>query len=443
MYITELHIQDLKCYAGEQRLSLARPDGSYAGWTVFAGRNGAGKTTLLKAIALACAGPLAGYALEGTFPRWVREGQTEARFATKLAHDFRDQFQKSGKTAQTPFWTGLRWSKTEGSTDKLDRWLELAVPNRRKTPDRGPWADAPQGWFITAYGPYRHLGPTTAEVERLSKKKVHARLVNLFNEAATLSEAVDWLRLVHLRALEGRDGAALLRDDVLTLLNDGLLPDGSRADRIDSDGLWVERDGVTLPLEHVSDGYRTTTALVIDLVRHLHETYGELSLTVAGGEVRCDLPGVVLIDEIDAHLHVAWQQRIGFWLKTRFPRIQFLVTTHSPFICQAASAGGIVRLPAPGETGGIRHVDEHLFTAITTGGADEAVISELFGLEHAHSDVAEEARSELATLERRILTGDASEAEEERYRALRGLLPDTMKEDADRRFRAWMNRMAE
>ena len=46
--------------------------------------------------------------------------------------------------------------------------------------------------------------------------------------------------------------------------------------------------------------------------------------------------GVILIDEIDAHLHPAWQKRIGFWLKAHFPNIQFIVTTHSPFICQAA-----------------------------------------------------------------------------------------------------------
>ena len=48
------------------------------------------------------------------------------------------------------------------------------------------------------------------------------------------------------------------------------------------------------------------------------------------------LPGVVTIDEIDAHLHPAWQQRIGDWFVARFPEMQFLVTTHSPIICRAA-----------------------------------------------------------------------------------------------------------
>jgi len=57
---------------------------------------------------------------------------------------------------------------------------------------------------------------------------------------------------------------------------------------------------------------------------------------------------VVLIDEIDAHLHPEWQREIGFWLRRHFPNIQFFVTTHSPIICQAADPNGLFVLPEPG-----------------------------------------------------------------------------------------------
>ena len=269
-----------------------------------------------------------------------------------------------------------------------------------------------------------------------------ARLINLFDESATLSETVEWLKIQHLRALEQKPGAAELRDAVLALLGDGLLPDGSTVDHVDSDGLWLTQDGVTLHLEHVSDGYRTTTALVVDLVRRLHSTYGELGLHTADGHQVCSLPGVVLIDEVDSHLHVSWQQRLGFWLTSRFPRIQFLVTTHSPFICQAASPRGIIRLPAPGEDRQMEHVDERLYNAIVNGGADDAVMSELFGLEHAHSKQAEELRERLAVLEVKVIDGTASPEELALYEDIKQQLPETMDELADRSVRALLARGA-
>src|SRR5436309_3243341 len=49
--------------------------------------------------------------------------------------------------------------------------------------------------------------------------------------------------------------------------------------------------------------------------------------------------GVVLIDELDTHLHPTWQREIGFWLREKFPNIQFIVGTHSPFLAQVTDEG--------------------------------------------------------------------------------------------------------
>ena len=99
MYVTDLEISDLRSFRGTQPISLDRGDGTYAGWTVFAGRNGAGKSTLLKAIALSIVGPLAARSLAGSFPAWVRKGAATARMETRLAFDAQlDGFQGSGNT---------------------------------------------------------------------------------------------------------------------------------------------------------------------------------------------------------------------------------------------------------------------------------------------------------------------------------------------------------
>jgi energy-coupling factor transporter ATP-binding protein EcfA2 len=435
MYVTDLEISDLRSFHGTQSISLDRGDGTYAGWTVFAGRNGAGKSTLLKAIALSIIGPLAARSLAGVFTDWVRHGAEHARVGTPLTFDeTRDHAPWSGVSA---VWTGLQWDREARGPDRINPWYKEGGGrgDMHDTAWSGPWESTPKGWFVAGYGPYRRLGPATQDVMRLSAHPVLSRLVNLFFEAATLSEAVEWLKHVHARALEDRVGARELRDDVLGFLAAGLLPDDSIVERVDSEGLWVNRDDLSVPLEQVSDGYRTVTALVVDLIRCLHDAYGSLELERdAEGTPRCMLPGVVLIDEIDAHMHIAWQQRIGFWLTKHFPRIQFLVTTHSPFICQAASPRGIIRLPAPGERDrSIAHVEGRLFSAIVNGGADDAVLTELFGLEHAHSIEAERLRREVADLEELVLTGGASDEQLRQYEELAARLPNDLGEFARRR----------
>ena len=435
MYITEIVVSDLRSFRGEHSVSLDRGDGTYAGWTVFAGRNGAGKSTLLKALALSVIGPLASRSLAGVFNDWVFRGAQNAVLRARLLRDPSYDQYKNGRPSNKPFWVGLHWRATAHGTDVLSRWEDKKI-EATKSGDNGPWADAPSGWFIAGYGPYRHLGAPPTEVVKLSADPVMARLINMFNESATLSDAVDWLKGVHLRALEGRVGAEGLRDEVIRVLNDGLLPDGSTVNGVDSEGLWIVRDGVRMPLEQVSDGYRTVTALVVDLLRRLYDAFGRLHLDPEGTGTVCRLPGVVLIDEVDAHMHVAWQQRIGPWLTQHFPAIQFLVTTHSPFICQAASPKGLIRLPAPGDGRTLEHVSDALFREVVNGTGDDAVLTELFGLEHAHSVRAEGLLREVAALEIKVLQESASDEELARYEALNQELPTDLGALADRRLRS-------
>jgi hypothetical protein len=465
MHIRNVQIGDIKCFAGHTGLDLPGP----GTWTVFAGRNGAGKTTLLRSIAATVAGPVVARSLMGDRVRWVRIGAPFGFCATLLGpQTTTDEFatgvpeQLSGRPMPVLMWE----PSTNQSTDQLvscfppnsglaavDKSL-LPVLDQRSplntevvtktiaSVNAGPWSLNPKGWFIAAYGAHRHLGPASKDIQdRSAGDPVYARLINLFSEAATLSEAVDWLKNVHLRALENKPGAAELKEGALRFLGQGLLPDGSAVVRIDSDGLWIRRDGEELPLEHVSDGYRTVTALVLDLLRQLHRCYGELALELdgvedAGGHWVCPKPGVVLIDEVDAHLHIEWQQRIGFWLRRHFPQIQFLVTTHSPFICQAASPGGLIRLPGPGEDRKMEVVSEALHRTITMGGADAAVLTELFGLDSPRSKPAEDARDALAAIELRMLRGQATEADRSRHAELKAMLPDDLDELSEQSLRA-------
>lgn len=84
-------------------------------------------------------------------------------------------------------------------------------------------------------------------------------------------------------------------------------------------------DSGVLPVSLLSDGVRAVVSLVADLAWRCVKLNGHL-----GPEAPVQTPGIVLIDEVDMHLHPAWQQRIIGSLRAAFPRIQFIVTSHSP-----------------------------------------------------------------------------------------------------------------
>ena len=88
--------------------------------------------------------------------------------------------------------------------------------------------------------------------------------------------------------------------------------------------LLIDRDATTLPVRLLSDGERGVLAVVLDLTRRLARANPEMTDPAAEAEA------VVLIDEIELHLHPAWQRRIVTNLTRTFPKCQFIATTHSP-----------------------------------------------------------------------------------------------------------------
>jgi len=97
--------------------------------------------------------------------------------------------------------------------------------------------------------------------------------------------------------------------------------------RVDGDErpkLLIDHGSSTLYVRQLSDGERGTLALVLDLTRRLAQANPEMSDPAAEAEA------IVLIDEIDLHLHPKWQRQTVQNLTTAFPRCQFIATTHSP-----------------------------------------------------------------------------------------------------------------
>ena len=144
------------------------------------------------------------------------------------------------------------------------------------------------------------------------------------NRELRLGELAMWMRVQEAfrsqRALAQRALGAF--EDAIV----GYLPgySGLRPDDGDRPRLLIDRGGRTISVRQMSDGERGILALVLDLTRRLVQANPEMKDPIAESEA------VVLIDELELHLHPKWQRQIVRKLQTTFPRCQFIATTHSP-----------------------------------------------------------------------------------------------------------------
>lgn len=99
----------------------------------------------------------------------------------------------------------------------------------------------------------------------------------------------------------------------------------------------VDRGWIKIPLEQLSDGYRCALSLIGDIAYRMATLNPQLA-----GNVLTETEGIILIDEIDLHLHPEWQQHILSDLTDTFPKIQFIVTTHAPAIINSIPNGSLL-----------------------------------------------------------------------------------------------------
>lgn len=413
MYLDHVTLKNLKGFK-DLSFSLARPDGSYAGWTVFTGDNGSGKSTLLKAIAIGLTGRDVARSLQPSFHRWISEDarDREASIELRLQPESGiDDFVGKGGTSYSPFQAVIHLKAVNS-----DAMLEEDASKKKATSaQRGPWSGQAKGWFSCGYGPFRRVFGASPEATRLMVGPTTERYVTMFQEAASLFEVDQWLRSLNHKKLEQKQPEAQLLDLILEILCDDLMPNQITIDRVDSDGLWLrDRNGLQLAWTEMSDGYRAALALLADILRHLVKAYGFEGLAErdAEGKLRIVRSGVVMIDEIDAHLHPEWQREIGFWLKAHFPNIQFLVTTHSPIICQAADPNGLFVLPEPGSSQEPRALSHDEYQRIIASRPDTILLTPAFGLQNTRSPRAVQARADYSRLNAKRNAGAALSVQE-------------------------------
>lgn len=425
MQLTRLTVENLRSI---EHFDLALSLDETRGWHVVLGANGAGKSSVVRALAIAMTGPNNAIGLNQVWREWQRQDASPASIKATVVPDDEDYFVGKGRTTQN-IDVALCLAAREGSVDHLD----LVSTSVNSAAERSIWARAEnRGWFSASFGPYRRFSGGDISYERLffSSPRLAGHL-SAFNEAVALTEGLRWLSSLRVSGIEGSNGQSELLDAILSFINDtDLLPGSARIEEVRSDRVLVrDANGALVATDVLSDGYRSILSMIFELIRQLDVAYETEILIAAlrdgGGTVA--LPGVVAIDEVDAHLHPDWQAQIGDWFTRVFPRMQFIVTTHSPIVCR--NARSIWWLPKPGaadqEAGRVTGVE---FDRLTKGSILDAYGTELFGRGVSRSLDSRTMLSRLAQLNRKALHGSLSDSEKLDMNELRAALPTSSAE---------------
>jgi energy-coupling factor transporter ATP-binding protein EcfA2 len=390
-YFASITVRDIRCFGPEQTLNLLDSAGNPARWTVLLGDNGVGKTTLLQALAIVA--PI-------KTPDFIKERKVNG-LRPEMAEAF--ETMRDGPAVQAYFAFGLFGGGLIRNQISVTKSFALsgnihykssidaigkgeAISSNIFSDGKNVTTGIPQfPIFCVGYGASRRIGAGSLDVAKDNP------FASLFDDDAPLRNAEEWLILADYAASKessqtkkARAATELerVKEALIALLPDvhdirvelNMRPGGVPRVEAKTDDGWIA-------LRDLSLGYRATMAWMIDLAARMFEAYPNSKNPLAE-------PAVVLVDEIDLHLHPKWQRDLLARLTERFPQTQFIATAHSPLVVQAAPDANIAVL---------RRKGDHVIIDQDAGSVrgwrvDQILTSDLFGLPSARDPAQDELR---------------------------------------------------
>lgn len=437
MYLRTLTLTNIKCF-DTVTLSLPERVPDRGNWHVILGTNATGKTTLLQAIAAALIGPHAAGRLIESPGGWVRAGETHGEIEATFDRDPEDGIEGHRTRPYTARLAVTGDAPVDLEDEHYAAPAVVALGKDRKPLTRSAWAVDKSGWLLAGYGAFRRFTGGAEAVQHAFGSNREVRVASLFREAFALERSLDWLQRLYARAADRHAPAAetqrheeLLRR--VRALVDHLLRDrGVRIADIDTENVhFATVGGARVPMSALSDGFRSFLAFVLDLLRHAHEVYGANPEWIEEREdgVVVHAPGVVLIDEVDSHLHPVWQREIARSLTAVFRRTQFIVTSHSPLIAQAASDRGLFVLHHQHESN--RVILDAPEPSVKGWTVNQILVSPLFGLTETRSAEVDALLKRHATLVGQRLAGPLSPEAQTELKKIEAQLSATLSAPGD------------
>ena len=284
-YITRIEIHNFRVIE-DLVLDFPRLGEEEKSWLVLLGENGVGKSSVLKAVALALMDKDQ-YSVQGFKAEKILRVGSRSGYVKVYLTDYSEPFE-------------VRFDK---------RGFEKANKNKLQS-------------YLFGYGGTR-LPPQSGH--KPAPTNGVSRTENLFDPFLPLVDARSWL--LSLKRKPFGYSALALKDLLVREPEDKLFRRKSVVK------LRLADFGTSIPLEELSDGYQSIVALIADILNVMLRTWPTADKS----------QGIVLIDEIDVHLHPRWKVEIVNRLRRVFPRVQFVVTTHDP-LCLLGTRPGEVHV---------------------------------------------------------------------------------------------------
>jgi predicted ATP-binding protein involved in virulence len=333
VYFLSFELKNVLCFREKQRLDLSDGNGRPAQWTVILGDNGSGKTTLLRCLT----------ALETT----VKIHDKKERFVNPIRKNVPWRELSILKSQNANFKASLirntKLSDTVISDLNQGEHVNVAIG---LSPYLNSHSASNFSYTCYGYGATRRSGETSLN-ESLSSEN----WASLYSDNIDLINVEEWFLQTDyaIKSATGEIKQHLERqfDQIKEVLKQ-ILPDieDIQVAPVDENHSYPAAEFKTpygwVRFSSLGLGYRTMVAWMVDLAMRLFQRYPDSEDPLAE-------PAIVLVDEIDLHLHPKWQRTIISYLTERFPNTQFIVTAHSPLIVQAAQNANIVLLKREGD----------------------------------------------------------------------------------------------
>jgi predicted ATPase len=358
-------------------------------WNILLGDNGTGKSSIIKAIAIAIL------------------GEDSKSYAHRIIKSGKPNSVITLETGRNTYTTKLFRKNGEAQVE--------SVPSR---------AFEAEGWLVIGFPPLRTVSwvrPKAAESDTTGRQRPTPEdvLPVIVGEAdPRLDKLKQWIVNVDYQIKDAisrkeppDEYERLLKDffDVVGKLTTDTKIKFKEVNAQTKEITIITDDG-ELPIEALSQGMTSLIGWVGILLQRMYEVYG------ADKDPKQHY-ALVLMDEIDAHLHPAWQQTLIRNLGKIFPKVQFIATTHSPLIVSGMKPEQIIRFARDDNDKVVTYkVEEQM----TIGRADQILASDLFGLQSTMT--LNEDLEPLMDEYHKLLAKKRDENEEARFRELRQTL---------------------